>query len=125
MRRYSKTEFRIGIYGPIFLLLLALSASLAAILIDPPMAEAAPGAEGALALLWLKHGRVLLRLLLFNAAFVLFGWRHYRVMRAQIEERARAATRARTLAMRDPLTGFHNRRNPGQNYWRIAPIAAA
>lgn len=124
MARYSKTRLRIGIYGPIFLLLLALVCSLVAFLIDPPHANGTPWPERIFAQLLWGHGSVLMPLLLANAALILFGWRHYRLLRVQVEERARAAARARTLAMRDPLTGFHNRRSLAESGAELLAQAA-
>lgn len=49
--------------------------------------------------------------LLLNIALILFGWRRYRDLAEEVKERAAAEERARTLASRDPLTGFHNRRS--------------
>jgi diguanylate cyclase (GGDEF)-like protein len=48
--------------------------------------------------------------LLLNIALILFGWRRYRDLSNEIAERTDAEQRAQTLAMRDPLTGFYNRR---------------
>jgi diguanylate cyclase (GGDEF)-like protein len=48
--------------------------------------------------------------LLLNIALILFGWRRYRDLTNEITERTDAEQRAQTLAMRDPLTGFYNRR---------------
>ncbi len=48
--------------------------------------------------------------LLLNIALILFGWRRYRDLSSEIAERTDAEQRAQTLAMRDPLTGFYNRR---------------
>ncbi len=48
--------------------------------------------------------------LILNIALILFGWRRYRDLAHEVEERKAAEERARTLALRDPLTGFHNRR---------------
>jgi diguanylate cyclase (GGDEF)-like protein len=48
---------------------------------------------------------------LLNIALILFGWRRYRDLSREVEERAAAEERAHTLALRDPLTGFHNRRS--------------
>ena len=124
MKRYSRTGLRIGTYGPIFLLLLALISGLAPVLIGAPKGHAVPGNASFLEQLWLGHGRILLPLLLFNAALILFGWRHYRALRAQIADRARAAARARTLAMRDPLTGFHNRRSLAESGAELLAHAA-
>lgn len=48
---------------------------------------------------------------ILNVTLLLFGWHHFRDLQDQVIERAKAAGRARVLAMRDPLTGFHNRRS--------------
>jgi len=48
--------------------------------------------------------------LLLNIALILFGWRRYKDLSSEIAERTDAEQRAQTLAMRDPLTGFYNRR---------------
>ncbi len=49
--------------------------------------------------------------LLLNIALILFGWRRYRELSIEVRERTAAEERAQTLASRDPLTGFHNRRS--------------
>ncbi len=49
--------------------------------------------------------------LILNIALILFGWRRYRDLTNEITERKAAEERAHTLALRDPLTGFHNRRS--------------
>jgi diguanylate cyclase (GGDEF)-like protein len=48
--------------------------------------------------------------LLLNIALILFGWRRYRDLTEEVTERAIADERATSLASRDPLTGFYNRR---------------
>jgi len=48
--------------------------------------------------------------LLLNIALILFGWRRYKDLSEEIAERTNAEQRAQTLALRDPLTGFYNRR---------------
>ncbi|SFR84004.1 putative bifunctional diguanylate cyclase/phosphodiesterase [Sphingomonas jatrophae] len=53
---------------------------------------------------------VLAATLCLNLALVLFGWRRYRDLTREVEVRTAAEERAQTLALRDPLTGFHNRR---------------
>ena len=55
--------------------------------------------------------RSLLVALLLNIALILFGWRRYRDLAEEVNERAAAEDRARQLASRDPLTGFLNRRS--------------
>ncbi len=47
---------------------------------------------------------------LLNVALILFGWRRYRDLSREVSERAAAEKRAQSLASRDPLTGFYNRR---------------
>ena len=47
---------------------------------------------------------------ILNIALILFGWRRYRDLRAEIAERTEVEARAQSLALRDPLTGFFNRR---------------
>lgn len=48
--------------------------------------------------------------LLLNIALIMFGWRRYKDLSDEIVERTVAEQRAQTLALRDPLTGFLNRR---------------
>lgn len=48
--------------------------------------------------------------LLLNIALVMFGWRRYRELRAEVVRRARAEAQALELAQYDSLTGFLNRR---------------
>lgn len=47
---------------------------------------------------------------LLNIALILFGWRRYKDLSNEIEERAAAEQRAHSLAVTDPLTGLLNRR---------------
>lgn len=54
--------------------------------------------------------RTLTIALLLNIALILFGWRRYRDLSSEVTERAEAEQRAQSLAIRDPLTGFYNRR---------------
>jgi diguanylate cyclase (GGDEF)-like protein len=55
--------------------------------------------------------KMLTTALLLNVALILFGWRRYRDLTVEVRERTAAEERAQTLALRDPLTGFHNRRS--------------
>ncbi len=54
--------------------------------------------------------RMLVNALLLNIALVIFGWRRYRELTSEIQERRKAETQARILAETDPLTGCLNRR---------------
>jgi len=55
--------------------------------------------------------RILTIALILNIALILFGWRRYRDLAREVEDRTAAEERAQTLALKDPLTGFHNRRS--------------
>ncbi len=54
--------------------------------------------------------KMLVSAFLLNIALILFGWRRYRDLAAEVTERAAAEERAHSLAVTDPLTGFLNRR---------------
>lgn len=54
--------------------------------------------------------RMLVSGFLLNIALILFGWRRYRDLTAEVTERTAAEERAHSLAVTDPLTGFLNRR---------------
>lgn len=54
--------------------------------------------------------RTLAAALILNIALMLYGWRRYRDLLVEFEERTEAEQRARYLAEIDPLTGFLNRR---------------
>jgi diguanylate cyclase (GGDEF)-like protein len=54
--------------------------------------------------------RVLAVALVLNIALILFGWRRHHDLTEEIKERRLAESKAQTLAKRDPLTGFYNRR---------------
>src|SRR3546814_4863154 len=49
--------------------------------------------------------------LLLNIALILFGWRRYRDLQIEVQQRKEAEERASLLAATDPLTGFLNRRS--------------
>ena len=54
---------------------------------------------------------VLANAFLLNIALVIFGWRRYRELTREIDERRRAEARAKLLAAIDPLTQCLNRRS--------------
>ncbi len=54
--------------------------------------------------------RTLTIAVVLNIALILFGWRRYNDLSNEITERTAAEQRAQSLASRDPLTGFYNRR---------------
>ncbi|WP_370713092.1 putative bifunctional diguanylate cyclase/phosphodiesterase [Sphingomonas sp. IW22] len=54
---------------------------------------------------------VLVIALLLNIALIMIGWRRHSDLAGEVRERTEAEARARALAARDPLTGFHNRRS--------------
>lgn len=55
--------------------------------------------------------RTLTSALFLNVALVIFGWRRYRELTREVEERRRAEERSRLLAQTDALTGCLNRRS--------------
>lgn len=55
--------------------------------------------------------RTLTSALLLNVALVIFGWRRYRELTREVEERRLAEEQSRLLAATDPLTGCLNRRS--------------
>lgn len=54
---------------------------------------------------------ILVIALLLNTALILMGWRRHASLVGQVRGHAEAEARARALASRDSLTGFHNRRS--------------
>ncbi len=64
---------------------------------------------------WMGVGKapdmLLTNAVLLNIALLIFGWRRYKDLHREVEERRRAEARARELAERDPLIGCLNRRS--------------
>ena len=60
---------------------------------------------------------------LLNIALILFGWRRYKDLSNEVEERAAAEQRAHSLAVTDPLTGLLNRRTIGEKSSDLADVA--
>jgi len=66
---------------------------------------------------------VLVPAFLLNIALILFGWRRYKDLTKEVEERAAAEQRANSLAVTDPLTGLLNRRTIGERTAEMISIA--
>lgn len=60
---------------------------------------------------------------LLNIALILFGWRRYKDLSNEVEERAAAEQRAHSLAVTDPLTGLLNRRTIGEKSSDLVDVA--
>jgi len=63
--------------------------------------------------------------LLLNIALIIFGWRRYRELQLEIDERKQAEEQARLLAELDPLTGCLNRRSMAAATERLRAAAHA
>ncbi len=59
----------------------------------------------------LPPDRLLTAALLLNIALIIFGWRRYRDLIAEVHKRSSAEANAQLLAKTDPLTGCLNRRS--------------
>ena len=57
--------------------------------------------------------RIVINALLLNIALVIFGWRRYNTLSAEVGQRRLSEQEARDLAEHDPLTGCLNRRSIG------------
>ncbi|MFN3517114.1 MAG: putative bifunctional diguanylate cyclase/phosphodiesterase [Novosphingobium sp.] len=73
----------------------------------------------------LAPDRLLINALLLNIALVIFGWRRYRELTAEVAERRRAEEQARLLAETDALTGCLNRRTAAPSIARLIEQAEA
>lgn len=70
-----------------------------------------PQAIRSLAGLGLGPEKALTNALLLNVALIIFGWRRYRQLSAEVIERRHAESQAKVLAETDALTGCLNRRS--------------
>lgn len=66
---------------------------------------------------------VLVPAFLLNIALILFGWRRYKDLTKELEERAAAEQLAHSLAVTDPLTGLLNRRTIGERTAEMISLA--
>lgn len=72
----------------------------------------------------LPPDRLLSNALLLNIALIIFGWRRYRDLAAEVQERSKAEAQARNLAETDALTGCLNRRSMGSAIEELRANAA-
>lgn len=63
--------------------------------------------------------------LILNIALILIGWRHHNEVSVQIKSHKDATRQARQLALRDPLTGFLNRRALSSEAGEVISTATA
>ncbi|MDE2596970.1 MAG: EAL domain-containing protein [Sphingomonadales bacterium] len=71
-----------------------------------------------------KPEPALINALLLDIALIIFGWRRYRELLSEVEQRRKAEEQARALAETDPMTGCLNRRSIGPATDRLAAAAA-
>ena len=105
---------------------LVLAITLAAILLfvatgGSAMTEVARATAG----IGLGPDQLLTTALLLNVALVIFGWRRYDQLSAEVAERRRAEEHARLLAETDALTGLLNRRSIGPHTDQLVSAAQA
>ncbi|MEM1050560.1 MAG: EAL domain-containing protein [Pseudomonadota bacterium] len=92
--------------------LVALGIAIAAIILFVATGGAVlPKAVNALLVGGAGPDALLVNALLLNVVLIIFGWRRYRELKVEINDRRDAETRARQLAEIDPLTGCLNRRS--------------
>jgi diguanylate cyclase (GGDEF)-like protein len=68
--------------------------------------------------------KALTNALLLNIALIIFGWRRYRQLSQEVQERRKAEEQARLLAETDPLTGCLNRRTVSEATGRLIEAGA-
>lgn len=68
---------------------------------------------------------LLVNALLLNVVLIIFGWRRYRELRVEINDRRNAENLARELAETDPLTGCLNRRSMASETEQVRAHARA
>jgi diguanylate cyclase (GGDEF)-like protein len=68
--------------------------------------------------------KALTNALLLNIALIIFGWRRYRQLALEVQERRKAEEQARLLAETDPLTGCLNRRTVSEASGRLIEAGA-
>ena len=102
LARFGKTERDIVALGITVAALIMFVGTGGQVL--PSLMEASAG-------IGLGPDRLLKTALLLNIALIVFGWRRYNEMRAEMLERCKAEEKARLLAETDPLTGCLNRRS--------------
>ncbi len=83
-----------------------------------------PQAIRAIAGLGLGPDKALTSALLLNVALIIFGWRRYRQLSAEVHDRRKAEEQAKLLAEIDPLTGCLNRRSVGEATARLVAAAS-
>lgn len=84
-----------------------------------------PGAIRAISGNTAAPNQALSNALVLNIALIIFGWRRYRDLASELEQRRAAEAEALALADRDPLTQCLNRRSVGSHCAQLAASAAA
>jgi diguanylate cyclase (GGDEF)-like protein len=105
---------------------LVLAITMAAILMFVGTGSSAMSqVASAMAGIGLGPDKLLTTALLLNVALVIFGWRRYDQLSAEVAERRRAEAHARLLAETDALTGCLNRRSIGPHTDQLVADATA
>ena len=87
--------------------------------------QVVPKVIRSLAGIGLGPDKIMVNALLLNIALIIFGWRRYRQLLEEVEERRKAEEQARILAGSDSLTGYLNRRSMHDCTGRLIAEAAA